>query len=304
MKLYCYLFFFLAATSLQAGAPPEVRGASVVVIDANNGNVLFSRNPNEQRPVGSTQKLLTALIVVEHGDLNHRVTIEPIDEATEPTMMGLRPGDTYSRQELLTALLVHSANDAARTLARDQAGSLENFAVLMNEKATQLGATSSHFVNPNGLPAYNQYSTAADMAKIGFAAYHNPTIRNIVSTKYYSFHQPNGRIIFLKNTNHTLLDNFFCNGMKTGYTDKSKHCLITSGSYQGHEAITVILGSTNRSQLFRDSAALLAWALGLRTLPVAAIERTSSAIENSPRRRPHRWKHHKQKKHTVTSAAS
>lgn len=295
MKFYHYLFFLVAAAISHAATPPDVRGASVMVIDANNGNVLFSRNANEQRPVGSTQKLLTALLVVEHGDLGHRVTIEPIDEATEPTMMGLRPGESYSRQELLTALLVHSANDAARTLARDQAGSLENFAVLMNEKAAQLGMTSSHFVNPNGLPAANQYSTAADMATLAFAAYHNPTIRAIVSTKNYSFHQANGRVQFLKNTNHTLLDNFFCNGMKTGYTDKSKHCLVTSGSYQGHEAITVILGSANRSQLFRDSAALLAWALGLRTLPVAALARTSSAIESSPHRKIHHGKRHRKK---------
>lgn len=291
---YCF-FLFIAAAALHAEAPPDVRGASVMVIDANNGNVLFSRNPYEQRPVGSTQKLLTALIVVEHGDLGHRVTIEPIDEATEPTMMGLRPGDSYSRQELLSALLIHSANDAARTLARDQAGSLENFALLMNEKAAQLGMSSSHFVNPNGLPAANQYSTAADMAKLAFAAYHNPTIRAIVCTKNYCFRQANGHIQFLKNTNHTLRDNFFCNGMKTGYTDKSKHCLVTSGSYQGHEAITVVLGSTNRSQLFRDSAALLAWALGLRTLPVAAVVRTSSAIENAPHRKVHHGRRHRKK---------
>ena len=131
--------------------PPDVKGVSVVVVDANSGEVLFQRNPDEKRPVGSTQKLLTSLIVAEKGNLDKVVVIDPVDEIAEPTTLQLKPGTAYSRGTLLTALLVKSPNDVARALGRDTGGSLEDFAAMMNEKATLLGANSSHFVNPNGL---------------------------------------------------------------------------------------------------------------------------------------------------------
>jgi D-alanyl-D-alanine carboxypeptidase (penicillin-binding protein 5/6) len=273
---FLFSFFLFAVVAHSATPPPAVHGASVVVIDANNGKTLYSRNPNEQRPVGSTQKLLTALVIVERGDLNHLVTIEPIDEKTEPTMLGLKPGDSYTRQQLLTALLIKSPNDAARALARDEAGSLEAFAVLMNNKAAELGMRSSHFVNPNGLPAPGQYSTADDMSRLAYAVYRNPLLRSIVATKSYTFRKADGSVEILKNTNMTMQRNSFCNGMKTGYTNKSQHCLLSSGCYQGHDAITVILGSTDRHQLFNDSTKMLCWALGIPLAPVVRHQHTAA----------------------------
>lgn len=285
-----FLFSFFLLSYLVHGAitPPDVHGGSVAVIDANNGNMLYARNAHEQRPVGSTQKLLTALIIVERGDLNHLVTIEPSDEKTEPTMLGLKPGEQYTRLQLLTALLVKSPNDAARALARDQAGSLEAFVELMNEKAAELGMNSSHFVTPNGLPAPGQYSTAADMARLGYAVYHNPTLRSIIATKSYPFRKANGSIEVLHNTNMTMQRNSFCNGMKTGYTNKSQHCLLTSGYYQGHDAITVILGCNDRRQLFNDSTKLLCWALGI-PLPTTSY-RQPAKTPPSVHHRKHRSK--------------
>jgi D-alanyl-D-alanine carboxypeptidase (penicillin-binding protein 5/6) len=287
------LFFFISIAFCRAAvSPPNVQGASIVVLDADNGTLIYSRNPNEPRAVGSTQKILTALIVAENGNLNRYVTIQPIDEKTEPTMLSLKPGDSYTREELLNALLIKSANDAARALARDQAGSIENFAVMMNTRAEELGAHSSHFANPNGLPA-NQYSTASDLAKIAMAVYRNPTLRRIIATKYYTFHFDNGSVELLKNTNHTLENNSFCNGMKTGYTEKSKHCLISSGSYQGHDVITVILGTPNRSKLFSDSADLLAWALNVPVVK-KAVHYVKNRSSNSKTSTP---KKHRSKKH-------
>ena len=242
--------------------PPDVKGASVVVVDANSGDVLFQRNPDEKRPVGSTQKLLTSLIVAEHGNLDKQVVIDPIDEMAEPTTLQLKPGTSYTKGTLLTALLVKSPNDVARALGRDTGGSLEDFANLMNSKAASLGMNSSHFVNPNGLPADDQYSTAADMSKVARAAYANPVLRPIMATKYLPFRYADGHVHMLRNTNQTMRDNWFCTGMKTGYTDKAKHCLVSSGSYNGKEVITVILGST-KERVFTDSARMLRWALGL-----------------------------------------
>jgi D-alanyl-D-alanine carboxypeptidase (penicillin-binding protein 5/6) len=243
-------------------SPPEVKGASVVVIDAATGDVLYQRNPDEKRPVASTQKLLTSLIVAEQGNLEKEVVIEPIDEATEPTTLQLKPGTSYPRDTLLTALLVKSANDVARALGRDVGGSIEGFAEIMNRRAAALGATSSHFVNPNGLPAENQYSTAADMAKIARAAHSNATLRPIMATKYLPFRYADGHVYMIRNTNQTMRENWYCTGMKTGYTEKAKHCLVSSGEHDGREVISVILGST-KERIFTDSARILRWALGL-----------------------------------------
>lgn len=288
MNFFLFSFLLFAVVAQSATRPPDVHGASVVVIDANNGNTLYSRNPNEQRPVGSTQKLLTALIIVERGDLNHIVTIQPSDEKTEPTTLGLKPGERYTRQQLLTALLVKSPNDVARALARDEAGSLEAFAILMNAKAAELGMNSSHFITPNGLPAPGQYSTAADMARLGYAVYHNPFLRSVIATRYYPFHKADGSVEILKNTNNTMQRNSFCNGMKTGYTNKSQHCLLTSGCYQGHDAITVILGCNDRRQLFNDSTKLLCWALGIPLTTVSQRQPTKTETPVHHYRHRHR----------------
>jgi len=253
--------------------PPEIKGASAIVVDANTGEVLLQINADEKRPVGSTQKLLTSLLVAEHGNLDKPVVIQPIDEATEPTKLQLTPGTSYTRRELLTALLVKSPNDVARALARDYAGSIEEFAIVMNAKAQELGMTSSHFVNPNGLPDPNQYSTARDMAKVARAAHANPILSPIVTIKYLNFRYTDGRVHLLRNTNETMRDNWFCPGMKTGYTDLAKHCLVCSGSANGKEVITIILGST-KERVFSDSAKLLRWALGIPQDTDSALQRT------------------------------
>lgn len=223
---------------------------------------MYERNAHERRQVGSTQKLLTSLIVAENGNLEHEVVIDPTDEAVEPTTLQLKPGTSYPRGYLLTALLIKSPNDVARALGRDNAGSIEAFADKMNAKAAALGATESHFVNPNGLPSDQQYSTASDMSKIARAAYFNPILRPIMATKYLSFQYTDGRVHILRNTNETMRDNWFCNGMKTGYTDKARHCLVTSGSANGREVICIILGSS-KNRIFSDSARMLRWALDI-----------------------------------------
>jgi len=280
--------FLLISSTLRAAAPdlpPDVKGASVVVIDAASGGLLYERNPGERRPVASTQKLLTSLIVAEQGNLGKEVVIEPIDEITEPTTLQLKPGSSYTRGALLTALLVKSANDVARALGRDVGGSLDSFADMMNRRAAALGATSSHFVNPNGLPAEDQYSTAADMAKIARAAYANQTLRPIMATKYHPFRYADGHLHMLRNTNQTMRENWFCTGMKTGYTDKAKHCLVSSGEHDGREVICVILGSS-KDRIFTDSGRMLRWALGLPQEAPAATTATSRSIKKGKAKAP------------------
>ena len=240
--------------------PPEVKAASVMVIDAKNGKVLYEKNADEHRQPASTQKLLTALILAQDGNLDKEVTAEASDTWAEPVVLPLRPGDTYTRKQLLTVLLVHSVNDVARCLARDNAGSIDDFAVKMNRKAAELGMSSSHFVNPNGLPAPGQYSTARDMSKLAMAAYDNRVIRSIVCTKTLEFQYASGRTTEFKNTNRVLRSCSFCNGMKTGYTEAAGRCLVASGSSGGKDVIVVVLGDSTK-YVWRDAYWLLSWGL-------------------------------------------
>ena len=246
-----------------SGATPRTRAESVLVEDAVTGQVLYEKNADQLRPPASTQKLLTALVILDAGNLNQRVRVESSDTQVEEVKLGVKPGESYTRRELLQVLLVHSVNDVACVLARDNAGGVEAFAQKMNAKALALGMRHSHFVNPNGLPAPDQYSTARDMSRLALAAYRSSTIRTIVATKVLFFQFANGRSAVFKNSNHVLRDYPYCNGMKTGYTQAAGHCLVSSGSNNGREVIAVVLGDRNRSWLWQDSCSLLAWGLSL-----------------------------------------
>ena len=242
------------------GGVPATKAKSVVIVDAKTGQTLYEKNADEIRAAASTQKLLTALIVAESGHLDQPVTVQQTDTFAEPVKLNIKPGETYQRIDLLRALLVKSPNDVARCLARDRAGSIEAFAALMNQRARELGATHSHFVNPNGLPIPGQYSTARDLSLIARAAYANPTIRSIVCLPQLVFRYANGRTRELENTNKVLKRVPYCNGMKTGYTEAAGHCLIASGTRPGRDIIVVVLGDS-KAGVWRDASALLAWSL-------------------------------------------
>jgi D-alanyl-D-alanine carboxypeptidase (penicillin-binding protein 5/6) len=249
-----------AATDYTPEGIPKTSAASVIVVDANTGKILYEKNPDQIRPPASTQKLLTALIVAESGFLDRPVTVQPIDTLAEPVKLNIKAGDTYQRIDLLRALLVKSPNDVARCLARDNAGSVEAFAEVMNRRAQELGAVHSRFVNPNGLPVPGQYSSARDLALIARAAYANQTIRSIVCLPQLVFRYANGRTRELENTNKLLRRLPYCNGMKTGYTDAAGKCLIASGTRPGKDVIVVVLGDSS-SRVWRDASALLSWGL-------------------------------------------
>lgn len=246
--------------------PPAVRGESSIVIDAITGRILAGKNTEQPRAVASTQKLMTALLVMEDGSLDQQVTIERSDTLAAPTKLYMKPGEVYTRRELLRVILVRSANDAAAALARDVAGSEDAFAELMTRRARSLGMRNSVFKNAHGLTEAGQYSTARDVAVLARAAYRHSFIRQCMRTREFTFVFNDGRTRKLENTNKLLKRFDYTTGMKTGTTNASGKCLVSSADYNGRVAIVVILKSTNAA-IWSDSEKLLRWALNVPATP-------------------------------------
>ena len=238
---------------------PAISAPAVILCDAVTGRVLYEKNADDVRSVASTQKLLTALVVAEGGDLYSNVTVDASDTHCEPTKLGLKDGEVYKRYDLLKILLVKSMNDVARCLARDNAGSISAFADRMNAKAREIGMRQSNFENPNGLTEPGQYSTARDMARLALHAYRNRVIRGIIATRTLAWKSPSGRTVTYENTNKLMKYFGLCNGMKTGYTEAAGHCLVSSAAEDGKHLICIVLGERKREDIWTDSYRLLSW---------------------------------------------
>jgi len=250
---------------------PEIVAESVMLCDAVTGRVLYEKNADQIRPVASTQKLLTALIIAEGGDLNARVRCETVDSMCEPTKLGLKEGETYRRYDLLKILLIKSMNDVARCLARDNAGSIDAFAAKMNDKAREIGMRHSNFTNPNGLTEPGQHSTARDMARLALFAYRNRVLRGIMNQRTIEWHYASAKVTIFENTNKLLKYLGLCNGMKTGYTEAAGHCLVSSATDGGKHVVAVVLGDRRREAIWVDSYRLLAWGLHqMKSQPASA----------------------------------
>lgn len=243
------------------GPVPDVKAERCIVIDPNSGEVLWEKNADKRGPIASTQKLLTAILIIEGGNLDQLLTVEKSDAQCAPVRFGLKEGEQYSRRQLLTALMVKSPNDIAQALARDNAGSVAAFVDKMNAKAAALGLENSFFVNPHGLPdAKEQYCTARDLSRIAAEADKLPDLRAMIRLKSFKFTKTNKQVVVLENTNRVLRGYAYCDGMKTGFTQEAGYCLVSSGEKNGQRRIVVVLNDTD-SSVWRDSQALLEWSL-------------------------------------------
>ncbi|MEW5762817.1 MAG: D-alanyl-D-alanine carboxypeptidase family protein [Bacillota bacterium] len=245
---------------LPAGAvpAPEVQAAAAVLMEADTGQILYAKNPDAGMYPASTTKVLTALVVLERCRLDERVSVPPGFPGIDGQAIYVRPGETFTVRELLYALLVHSANDAALLLAEHTAGSVPAFARLMNEKAQELGARHSHFVSPHGLPDANHYTTARDLALIARAAMQNPIFRQIVATRNHVLPpRPDPEALrHLWNTNKLLWQYEGANGVKTGYTTQARQCLVASARRGDRELLAVLLRSEGNN-IWTDAKTLL-----------------------------------------------
>jgi len=251
----------VSGNGVTAREAPAVLAGSYILVDVRGGKTIAQKNADSRRPVASTQKLLTALLVLERGGLDRTVKIAYEDTFAPPSKMYLKTGQSFTRRELLTVFLVKSANDAAHALARDHSGSIAAFAAAMNRKARQLGAHNSNFVNPHGLTEGGQYSTARDMARIALAAYREPFVRRVARMQGCSV-----RGKTYKATNKLLKKMPECTGLKTGYTRASGRCLISTARFQDAEVLLVQLGS-KESVIWNDATRLMRWGRRQRAQP-------------------------------------
>ena len=268
--------FAAYAMPIQTAYPEE----SVYLFDAETGEALVEQNPDLPRCVASLTKMMTALLVLESGaDLNASITIPDsltpefaAIRANRGHTIGLQAGESVRRIDLLYAMLVPSANDAASVLASDAAGGdLAAFAARMNARAAQLGCTAANFTCAHGLYDDGNFATARDMAKIALACYANPTYRQIADTVTYELPATNIHPARTITTTNWLLRpdgayyRPYAHGMKTGFTTKSGRCFVTFAEQNGHTYGLVILGS-NSQNIFREAAELFDWAFANEAL--------------------------------------
>jgi len=257
-----------AVPAVQPNGALTLAAQGATVIDALTGDPLYEKNPYGQFYPASATKILTALLVIEAGDLDHIVVITPEDTHVEPSAIGFRPGEQYTRRELLYALMLKSANDVAQALARDNAGSIQAFAEKMTQRAASLGALQSHFANPHGLHNPAHYTTPHDLALIAREAMHQPFFRQIVSTVSHTWVTAQGVPVQLQNHNKLLWCPPWkfegCTGLKTGYTVPAQQVLVSSALRNHREVISVVMHS-DKPGIWVDSKTLLTY--GFSHLP-------------------------------------
>ncbi|MBN1289885.1 MAG: D-alanyl-D-alanine carboxypeptidase [Actinobacteria bacterium] len=228
---------------------PFVEARSAVLMDEFSGNVLFEKNAGEQLAMASTTKMMTALVAREQLEPGDIVSITPEAAAVGEQELWLEPGEQISVEDLLWALLVHSANDAAMALAQYTSGSVEGFAALMNEKAAKLGADNSHFKNPHGLDEEGHYSTAYDLALIGRELLSDPLLADMVKCSSHPIPKPGSEIPWTcLSHNHFLKKYPGATGIKTGYTLRAGPCLVASACRDGKSMVAVALNSEHRDE--------------------------------------------------------
>lgn len=244
-----------SAAPLSPSAPPSVSAKGAVLIEAESEEILFEKNAHLPMGPASTTKIMTALVAAEHGDPNRVFTVPKEAVGVEGSSVYLTEGEKLTLRELLYALLLASANDAAVAIAVCVAGSEANFCRLMNEKAKAMGLVSTRFENPHGLYHEEHYTTAYELARIAAEALRNPLLRQIVSTYKATIPSggvPNARL--LVNHNKLLRSYDGAIGVKTGFTKKTGRTLVSAAERDGMTLIAVTLDAPDD---WRDHTALL-----------------------------------------------
>lgn len=250
-KLLVFILTFFTVVSgnnfcAYADSKPEISAKSAVLISADTGETIYSLNAGEKLPMASTTKIMTALLCLESGNLDEEFVVDSDAIKVEGSSMGLVEGDIVTKYALCCGMLLPSGNDSANAAAVKLAGSLENFAVMMNERAEKIGMSKTYFVTPSGLEGEGHGASAYDMALLAREALKNDTFREICSQQSIQVkfgNPPYER--WLKNTNKLLSMYDGVYGVKTGFTDEAGRCLVSACERDGKNLICVTLNDRN-----------------------------------------------------------
>ena len=254
----------------------DVSAACAILIEADTGTVLFSKNEKEHRQIASTTKIMTALLTLESGEPDKEFEVDPTAIKVEGTSMGLREGDIVTRRALCYGMLLPSGNDAANAAAVNISGSKSAFAVLMNKRAEEIGMTDTNFVTPSGLDADGQYSCAYDLALLTREAMNNKDFAKIcgLPKAKVSFGNPKSDRILVNSNKLTSYDG--CIGVKTGFTDSARRTLVSCAERDGVRLIAVTLNAPND---WSDHAKMLDY--GFEKVTLCEMKYDSSALSLS-----------------------
>lgn len=260
-----------------AAAAPAVQPAAGV-LRTTDGRTLWDADPDAERAMASTTKIMTAVVVLDHAQLSDPVTISPMASVVGESGANLVAGDTLTVGQLLEAMLVHSANDAAYALAEHVGGNVADFVVMMNGKAAELGLSHTSFTNPHGLDAQGHHTSAADLATLTTVAMADPRFASIVKMPEVSV-TTGGRTTKYESSNTLLKTYPGATGVKTGWTNDAGYCLVASAERNGIGLIAVVLGTDSEDARFVAAARLLDWGFAhyaVRT--VASVETTAALV--------------------------
>lgn len=251
--VYCGIFLGLKVDCL--AEMPDCSAKSAVLIEAETGTVLYSKDMHTRRAMASTTKIMTAILTIEAGNLDEEFTVDSLAIMVEGTTMGLCEGDRVSRRDLLYGIILPSGNDAANAAAVSVGGSIPNFVEMMNQKAAQLGLVNTHFVTPSGLDAQGHYTSAYDLAMLTAYAMKNELFCELISCKSKDLeygNPPYNRTLYNSNKMLSLYSGAI--GVKPGFTDEARRCLVSAAERNGTTLIAVTLNDAND---YKDHAAML-----------------------------------------------
>lgn len=257
---------------------PSTHAKAAALIDVTSGRLLYSNRGDEPMLIASTTKIMTAIIAIEHSDLDGIVTVSNRAAGKEGSSIYLKAGEKMKLKDMLYGLMLRSGNDAATAIAEHVGGSLDGFVFLMNAKAEEIGMTNSHFANPSGLDQKGHYASANDMAKLAAYALHDPTFREIVGTKVKTAPNPEEEWDYKWVNKNKMLHLYEgADGVKTGYTKQALRTLVSSATRGGRQLAAVTLNDGND---WNDHAKLLDY--GFAAYRMETVIAKGAAVQNYP----------------------
>lgn len=248
------------------------------ILRTAEGRTLWERDATEVRAMASTTKIMTALVVLEHAKLDETVVVSPAAAAVGEAGIDLVAGEQMTVRQLLEAMLICSANDAAYALAEHVGGTVDAFVGMMNDKAKEMGLKNTAFANPHGLDAPGHHTTAADLAAMAAKAMADPTFASIVSKPSVTVTRA-GVSKTYESSNMLIGTYDGAIGVKTGWTNEAGFCVVASARRGGITLVAVVLGASSEDDRFAQARALLDWGFThYKPTQVASAEATAALV--------------------------